>query len=304
MDLADRDERITELSRLVALLPVSNYTLLRVLIAHLVRVVRRCDINKMTVRNVGIVFSPTVGVPAGVFTLMMAEFAAVFWWDGREETRAGNGAAAPSAAVNGQNQEAPVPMETDQAQPASPSKQSGEDASADTDLPSPKRRQPNSAKRRARQNAGMGLANGLTLVGPSDSSSGSPGTDTTEPRSLVYESTLQQIPSSPLSPAATATDAPRPLSGSKRPRDALSNDSLEHAPQRITLDRESFGEVVIDGEESVHVNSDEEADGEESLDDSADQEHVAETGEGQEAEGGVREFDAYFSDGGEDWSKR
>ncbi|KAI8817111.1 uncharacterized protein EV422DRAFT_500334, partial [Fimicolochytrium jonesii] len=78
MDLADREERIFELARLVALLPIPNYTLLKILMAHLVRVVRRADINKMNIRNVGIVFSPTVGVPAGVFTLMMAEYASVF----------------------------------------------------------------------------------------------------------------------------------------------------------------------------------------------------------------------------------
>jgi RalA-binding protein 1 len=32
----------------------------------------------MTMRNVGIVFSPTLGIPAGVFSLMLAEFNRVF----------------------------------------------------------------------------------------------------------------------------------------------------------------------------------------------------------------------------------
>lgn len=32
----------------------------------------------MTVRNVGIVFSPTLGIPAGVFSLMLSEFPRVF----------------------------------------------------------------------------------------------------------------------------------------------------------------------------------------------------------------------------------
>ena len=32
----------------------------------------------MTVRNVGIVFSPTLGIPAGVFSLMLGEFNRVF----------------------------------------------------------------------------------------------------------------------------------------------------------------------------------------------------------------------------------
>lgn len=32
----------------------------------------------MTMRNVGIVFSPTLGIPAGVFSLMLGEFTRVF----------------------------------------------------------------------------------------------------------------------------------------------------------------------------------------------------------------------------------
>ena len=35
-------------------------------------------------RNVGIVFSPTLGIPAGVFSLMLAEFNRVFNVDDAE----------------------------------------------------------------------------------------------------------------------------------------------------------------------------------------------------------------------------
>lgn len=35
-------------------------------------------------RNVGIVFSPTLGIPAGVFSLMLGEFTRVFDVDGAE----------------------------------------------------------------------------------------------------------------------------------------------------------------------------------------------------------------------------
>jgi RalA-binding protein 1 len=77
-DLVDPQERITELSHLIAILPVSNYTLLRALTAHLISVVQNANVNKMTMRNVGIVFSPTLGIPAGVFSLMLAEFNRVF----------------------------------------------------------------------------------------------------------------------------------------------------------------------------------------------------------------------------------
>jgi RalA-binding protein 1 len=40
--------------------------------------VQNAAVNKMTVRNVGIVFSPTLGIPAGVFSLMLGEFTRVF----------------------------------------------------------------------------------------------------------------------------------------------------------------------------------------------------------------------------------
>ncbi|KAJ1538479.1 hypothetical protein HK405_013810, partial [Cladochytrium tenue] len=76
--LDDRNERVQRLAQLASRLPPANRTLLRVLCSHLVEVVQRSDINKMTVRNVAIVFSPTLAVPAGVFGLMLAEFDAVF----------------------------------------------------------------------------------------------------------------------------------------------------------------------------------------------------------------------------------
>jgi RalA-binding protein 1 len=34
----------------------------------------------MSVRNIAIVFSPTLGIPAGIFTLMLAEFSNAFEW--------------------------------------------------------------------------------------------------------------------------------------------------------------------------------------------------------------------------------
>lgn len=79
IDLADRDERIKELGRLVSMLPLANYTLLRILCAHLIRVVQFAETNKMTIRNVGIIFSPTLQIPAGIFSLFLSEFDYIFW---------------------------------------------------------------------------------------------------------------------------------------------------------------------------------------------------------------------------------
>lgn len=86
IDFADPQERIRELSQLIALLPLANYSLLRALTAHLILIVQNASTNKMTMRNVGIVFSPTLGIPAGVFSLMLGEFNRVFNVDaGREQ---------------------------------------------------------------------------------------------------------------------------------------------------------------------------------------------------------------------------
>lgn len=81
----DSQERINELSHLIASLPVANYSILRALTAHLILIVQNANINKMTMRNVGIVFSPTLGIPAGVFSLMLGEFKRVFNVDGTLE---------------------------------------------------------------------------------------------------------------------------------------------------------------------------------------------------------------------------
>ncbi len=39
----------------------------------------------MTLRNIGIVFSPTLGIPAGIFSELVSHFGAIFDDDGDEE---------------------------------------------------------------------------------------------------------------------------------------------------------------------------------------------------------------------------
>ncbi|KAJ1673040.1 Rho GTPase activating protein, partial [Spiromyces aspiralis] len=79
VDLADRDARVHEMGRLVSDLPLANYTILRSLIAHLIRVVQHEKINKMSQYVIGIVISPSIGIPVGVFNLLMSEFEYIFW---------------------------------------------------------------------------------------------------------------------------------------------------------------------------------------------------------------------------------
>jgi len=82
MDFVDTQERIRELRDLISQLPLANYSILRALTAHLILIVQNQNVNKMTMRNVGIVFSPTLGIPAGVFSLLLGEFNQVFNVDG------------------------------------------------------------------------------------------------------------------------------------------------------------------------------------------------------------------------------
>lgn len=84
-DVVERRERISELGALVSVLPLANYSLLRTLCSHLIKIIELSDVNKMTMRNVGIVFSPTLGIPAGVFALFLTEFDWVFYTSAQGE---------------------------------------------------------------------------------------------------------------------------------------------------------------------------------------------------------------------------
>ncbi|UZJ56947.1 hypothetical protein CBS101457_006267 [Exobasidium rhododendri] len=84
-EIGDRKERVNELGHLVSLLPLANYSLLRTLCSHLIKVIELSNVNKMTMRNVGIVFSPTLGIPGGVFALFLTEFDWIFFTDAKGE---------------------------------------------------------------------------------------------------------------------------------------------------------------------------------------------------------------------------
>jgi hypothetical protein len=60
-DLVDDRQRIQELARLVSLLPLENYSLLRALCSHLILIIQHADENKMTLKNVSIILAPTIG---------------------------------------------------------------------------------------------------------------------------------------------------------------------------------------------------------------------------------------------------
>lgn len=77
-EITDRSEKIAALSELVQKLPQANGTLLKYLIAFLIKIINNADMNKMTVRNVGIVFSPTLNIPAPVFAMLLQNYEGIF----------------------------------------------------------------------------------------------------------------------------------------------------------------------------------------------------------------------------------
>ncbi|KAJ2904780.1 RhoGAP-domain-containing protein [Zalerion maritima] len=80
-EMRDHREKIAALSELVERLPQANGTLLKYLIAFLIKIINNADRNKMTVRNVGIVFSPTLNIPNPVFAMLLQNYEGIFGID-------------------------------------------------------------------------------------------------------------------------------------------------------------------------------------------------------------------------------
>ena len=77
-ELHDVSDKISALNGLVHRLPRANNSLLRYLSGFLINIINHADTNKMTVRNVGIVFSPTLNIPAPVFALFLQQYDGIF----------------------------------------------------------------------------------------------------------------------------------------------------------------------------------------------------------------------------------
>ncbi|KAL4896397.1 hypothetical protein BDV59DRAFT_198782 [Aspergillus ambiguus] len=78
LELTEKEKKIVAFNALVHRLPKTNLALLRALVQFLIIIVNNSDVNKMTVRNVGIVFAPTLNIPAPVFSLFLTEFESIF----------------------------------------------------------------------------------------------------------------------------------------------------------------------------------------------------------------------------------
>ncbi|KIX00339.1 uncharacterized protein Z518_10478 [Rhinocladiella mackenziei CBS 650.93] len=78
LEVSDKSQKIATFNALVHQLPAVNFSLLRTLSSYLLEVVQNSDRNKMSVKNVGIVFSPTLNIPAPVFAMFLTDFEAIF----------------------------------------------------------------------------------------------------------------------------------------------------------------------------------------------------------------------------------
>ncbi|KAL5621463.1 hypothetical protein BROUX41_006363 [Berkeleyomyces rouxiae] len=84
MEMSVVSEKCAALGELVKRLPEANATLLKYLIAFLIKIINNATVNKMTARNVGIVFSPTLNIPAPVFAMFLQHYEAIFGIDAEQ----------------------------------------------------------------------------------------------------------------------------------------------------------------------------------------------------------------------------
>lgn len=78
LELESQVDKISAFNVLVHRLPKANFELVRAMSEYLLEVTENAAKNKMTIRNMGIVFSPTVNIPTPVFNSFLSEFNTIF----------------------------------------------------------------------------------------------------------------------------------------------------------------------------------------------------------------------------------
>jgi RalA-binding protein 1 len=74
----ERSKKIQSFNVLVHKLPRVNFELLRHVASFLIEIVENAGVNKMTVRNVGIVFAPTLNIPAPLISFFLTDYSDIF----------------------------------------------------------------------------------------------------------------------------------------------------------------------------------------------------------------------------------
>lgn len=78
VDIPDLKEKTQKLKTLTSQLPKENRDLLCVLCSLLKQIITNSEVNKMNLRNVGIVFAPTMSIQASVLINFLTDFDAIF----------------------------------------------------------------------------------------------------------------------------------------------------------------------------------------------------------------------------------
>ncbi|KAF2474714.1 uncharacterized protein BDR25DRAFT_111401 [Lindgomyces ingoldianus] len=78
LDMDEREKKIQTFNVLVHRLPRVNFELLQAVSGFLIDIIDNADVNKMTVRNVGIVFAPTLNIPAPLISMFLTDFTDIF----------------------------------------------------------------------------------------------------------------------------------------------------------------------------------------------------------------------------------
>ncbi|KAK9236767.1 hypothetical protein V1525DRAFT_378626 [Lipomyces kononenkoae] len=78
VEIHDRQSRLDMVHVLLRQLPPENYSLLKALSRFLIKIIERADQNKMNIRNVGIVFAPTLNISNALVQMFVADYAVLF----------------------------------------------------------------------------------------------------------------------------------------------------------------------------------------------------------------------------------
>ncbi|KAF2740557.1 hypothetical protein EJ04DRAFT_214006 [Polyplosphaeria fusca] len=78
LDMDEREKKIQTFNVLVHKLPQANFELLRHVSSFLIDIIENASVNKMTVRNVGIVFAPTLNIPAPLISMFLTDYEQIF----------------------------------------------------------------------------------------------------------------------------------------------------------------------------------------------------------------------------------
>lgn len=76
--LPEQEARANGLKTLLFQLPSANRATLRVFFSHLCIVVSNSAVNKMTSYNLGIILSPSLGMPVSIFSLLLSDYDNLF----------------------------------------------------------------------------------------------------------------------------------------------------------------------------------------------------------------------------------